>query len=314
MSGMEKPISFVLDPAGMEWEPYSKYMTGAPPNDQITGAPAWDGKFGCWVKVLSPMGADNGMTVLSWLNPPEGFAFLLKAVTKSYELTYRLAGGHINPQGKRTLGPGSYWYREAGLPHGGLFRQASIAWVHYSGEPDEIVSLECERITNASEPTTPEDKPAAPVVSVQARAREGQRRANFFIDSNALEWEPWDRYMGVVPPGGRSRDTFTGDCQSGSFVKILNSIEDGHGATVLLKHIPPPNATLSVQSRTRSEQQVWCLSGEYLGKDKRGQLAPGQFSFKQAGVAQESLIREETISLVHVDGEPCEVLSYEVAS
>jgi hypothetical protein len=65
------------------------------------------------------------------------------AVARSEEHIFNLRGGRVNKSGKPTEAPGrSYTLNPTGEPHGAMIATENIALVIYSGETDDVKSVE----------------------------------------------------------------------------------------------------------------------------------------------------------------------------
>lgn len=136
----EKIISFFA--SELEWEPWGKFMKGAPPNEAIPNAPAWDGKFGGWVKILSTPDNGDGWTFLVRHRPPSGRKIRFSAISKSREQCYCLLGSKASGRNKPISLKGEYSFLQAETVHGGTLGSEVIHLVHYDGQPDEILRYE----------------------------------------------------------------------------------------------------------------------------------------------------------------------------
>lgn len=135
----ERIISFSSNER--EWEPWDKYMKGAPANDAIPNAPAWDGNFGGWVKVLSTPENGDGWTFLVRHVPPPGMGIRFNGISKSREQCYCVYGSKSSKDGEVSL-VGEYSFLQAETIHGGILRDEVIHLIHYDGDPDEIMRYE----------------------------------------------------------------------------------------------------------------------------------------------------------------------------
>jgi len=126
----------------LEWEPWDKFMKGAPPNDAIPNAPEWDGEFGGWVKTLSTPESGDGWTFLVRHLPPKGETIRFGAISRSREQCYCLLGTTSPKTGVHESLIGEYSFLQTNTVHGGTLKSEVIHLVHYDGDPDEILRYE----------------------------------------------------------------------------------------------------------------------------------------------------------------------------
>src|SRR5580704_7501425 len=95
-------------------------------------------------KVLSDRRAQGGgLAVLSRICPPPGKLVKTIAVARSEEHVFNLLGGRSNKSGKPIEVPGnSYTLNPTGQPHSAMIATDTIALLIYSGETDEVKSVE----------------------------------------------------------------------------------------------------------------------------------------------------------------------------
>ena len=95
-------------------------------------------------KVLSDRRQDGGgLAVLSKTCPPKGKMVKTVAVARSEEHVFNLRGGRVNKSGKPIAAPGSsYTLNPTGQPHSAMIASENIALVIYSGETDDVKSVE----------------------------------------------------------------------------------------------------------------------------------------------------------------------------
>jgi len=95
------------------------------------------------LKVLSDRRAEGGG--IAWLvrmTPPEGKLIRIVAVALSDEHIFSLEGGRGTKSGGRLRAQGDYGLNPKGKPHSAFIAEESVALVIYTGEPDEIRSLD----------------------------------------------------------------------------------------------------------------------------------------------------------------------------
>jgi hypothetical protein len=95
-------------------------------------------------KVLSDRRQEGGgLAVLSKICPPPGKMVKTVAVARSEEHVFNLCGGRVNKSGKPIEAPGnSYTLNPTGQPHSAMITNENIALVIYSGETDDVKSVE----------------------------------------------------------------------------------------------------------------------------------------------------------------------------
>jgi hypothetical protein len=126
-----------------------------------------------------------------------------------------------------------------------------------------------------------------------------------------LEWQPWDQFMKGAPPNDAIPNAPDWDGKFGGWVKILSRPENGDGWTFLVRHIPPVGKRIRFGAISKSREQCYCLLGEQSVSGKPVSLK-GEFSFLQAETVHGGTLSSEVIHLVHYDGEPDEIVRYEV--
>jgi hypothetical protein len=95
-------------------------------------------------KVLSDRRQEGGgLAVLSKICPPSGKMVKTVAVARSEEHVFNLHGGRVNKSGKPIEAPGnSYTLNPTGQPHSAMIATENVALVIYSGETDDVKSVE----------------------------------------------------------------------------------------------------------------------------------------------------------------------------
>jgi hypothetical protein len=102
-----------------------------------------DGKEIVQVKLLSDRRPTGGGS--AWLvkfSPPPGKLIKIIATARSDEHAFGLAGGRSTKGGAPTRNPGDYWLNTEGQPHSAFIAEETVAFVLYTGELDEVHSLE----------------------------------------------------------------------------------------------------------------------------------------------------------------------------
>jgi len=119
----------------IEWTPGSAYKG--------PGA-LYQGREIFYRKVLSDRRSEGGgLAVLSKIRPPRGKLVKTIAVARSEEHVFNLRGGRSNKSGKPIEAPGaSYTLNPTGQPHSAMIATETISLAIYSGETDEVKSVE----------------------------------------------------------------------------------------------------------------------------------------------------------------------------
>jgi hypothetical protein len=127
--------SIHVDLDSVEWMPGSAYKG---PSALYRGEEVF------YRKVLSDRRHDGGgLAVLSKVCPPPGKLVKTVAVARSEENVFNLIGGRSNKSGKPIEAIGnSYTLNPTGQTHSAMIATESIALVIYSGETDEVKSVE----------------------------------------------------------------------------------------------------------------------------------------------------------------------------
>lgn len=102
-----------------------------------------DGRDLVLLKVLSDRRAEAGG--IAWLvrfSPPRGKLIKIVAVALSDEHIFSLEGGRSTKSGQPAQGAGGYGLNPKGQPHSAMIAGETMALVIYTGEPDEIRSME----------------------------------------------------------------------------------------------------------------------------------------------------------------------------
>jgi hypothetical protein len=94
-------------------------------------------------KTLSDRRAEGaGVAYLLRFSPPEGKLIKVVAVARSDEHVFNLAGGRATKSGQPVSGAGGYSLNPEGQPHSAMIAAETTAFVLYTGEPDEVKSVE----------------------------------------------------------------------------------------------------------------------------------------------------------------------------
>ena len=118
-------------------------------------AAIYEGKEIVQVKMLSDRRDEGGGS--AWLvkfSPPPGKLIKIIATAQSDEHVFNLEGGRGTKTGQPVRSSGGYTLNPKGQPHSAFIGQETVAFVVYSGELDEIHSMEVVDI-DAAEATSP---------------------------------------------------------------------------------------------------------------------------------------------------------------
>ena len=106
-------------------------------------AAVYDGKDVVQLKVLSDRRGDGGG--IAWIvkfTPPAGKLIKIVAAALSDEHVFNLEGGRATKSGAPAKSSGGYTLNPKGQPHSAFIGSETVGLVIYTGEPDEIVSME----------------------------------------------------------------------------------------------------------------------------------------------------------------------------
>jgi hypothetical protein len=94
-------------------------------------------------KTLSDRRAEGGsIAYLLRFSPPPGKLIKVVAVARSDEHVFNLAGGRANKSGQPVSASGGYSLNPDGQPHSAMIATETTSFVLYTGEPDEVTSVE----------------------------------------------------------------------------------------------------------------------------------------------------------------------------
>jgi hypothetical protein len=104
----------------------------------------YNGKPVLEIKTLSDRRTERGgVAHLLRASPPPGKLIKIVATARSDEHVFNLSGGgRANKAGKPVSVAGGYTLNPEGQPHGAMIASENISLVVYSGEPDEVHSVE----------------------------------------------------------------------------------------------------------------------------------------------------------------------------
>ncbi len=126
--------SLNIDVADLEWGPAEAfYGSGA----------TVDGRPVVQLKILSDRRrAGGGIAWLVRFAPPPGKLLKIVAVARSDEHIWTLKGGRGTKGGDIRRGAGTYGLNPDGKPHSAFIATETEALIVYTGEPDEVRTLE----------------------------------------------------------------------------------------------------------------------------------------------------------------------------
>ena len=126
--------SIRVDPGNAEW------TSGVP---FYGSAAVYDGGDIVQLKILSDRRREGGG--IAWLvkfTPPPGKVIKIIATALSDEHVFALEGGRTTKSGEPTRVSGGYSLNTKGQPHSAFIGTETVALVIYTGEPDEVTSME----------------------------------------------------------------------------------------------------------------------------------------------------------------------------
>lgn len=126
--------SLHVDIAAVEWT-YAVPFYGP--------AAVHDGKEIVQLKVLTDRRQNGGgiTWIVRFLPPPDKLIKIV-AVALSDEHVFNLEGGRGTKSGQPAWGSGGYGLNPKGQPHSAMIGTETVSLIIYTGEPDEIVSME----------------------------------------------------------------------------------------------------------------------------------------------------------------------------
>lgn len=122
----------------------------------ISGVPFYgpdcihEGKDLVRLKVLCDRRAAGGG--ISWIArflPPPGKLIKIVAVALSDEHIFNLEGGRATKSGQPARVAGGYGLNTTGQPHSAMIATETVSLIIYTGEPDEVKSMEVVEISPA---------------------------------------------------------------------------------------------------------------------------------------------------------------------
>jgi hypothetical protein len=95
------------------------------------------------LKILSDRrGAGGGIAWIVRFKPPPGKLIKIVAVALSDEHIFNLEGGRATKSGVPVRSSGGYGLNTRGQPHSAMIAEETISLIVYTGEPDEVRSIE----------------------------------------------------------------------------------------------------------------------------------------------------------------------------
>jgi hypothetical protein len=126
--------SIRMTPDTMSWSPATELFGPAALHD---GLPILE------IKTLSDRrAAGGGVAYLLRATPPAGKLIKIVAIARSDEHVFNLEGGRANKAGRPVAAPGGYTLNPDGQPHSAMIASPNTSLVIYTGEPDEVTSVE----------------------------------------------------------------------------------------------------------------------------------------------------------------------------
>ena len=103
----------------------------------------YDGKPIIETKTLSDRRREGGgIAYLLRFRPPAGKLIKIVAIARSDEHIFNLSGGRVTKSGQPVSASGGYSLNPDGQPHTAMIADETTAFVLYTGEPDEVKSVE----------------------------------------------------------------------------------------------------------------------------------------------------------------------------
>jgi hypothetical protein len=126
--------SIRTNPDDVAWKPWT----------EVFGDGAfYEGKPIIEAKTLSDRRAEGaGIAYLLRFSPPEGKLIKVVAIARSDEHVFNLAGGRVTKSGQPVSAAGGYSLNPDGQPHSAMIAAETTSFVLYTGEPDEVTSVE----------------------------------------------------------------------------------------------------------------------------------------------------------------------------
>ena len=110
----------------------------------------YEGKDLVQLKVLSDRRHEGGgITWIARFLPPPGKLIKIVAVALSDEHIFGIEGGRATKSGQPVRGGGGYGLNTKGQPHSAMIATETTSLIMYTGEPDEVRSMEVVDISPA---------------------------------------------------------------------------------------------------------------------------------------------------------------------
>ena len=128
-------------------------VTWTPWTEAFGDGAFFDGKPIIEAKTLSDRRAEGGgVAYLLRFSPPPGKLIKVVAVARSDEHVFNLEGGRTTKSGQPVGASGGYSLNPEGQPHSAMIATETTAFVLYTGEPDEVKSVEVLPVEAAPTP------------------------------------------------------------------------------------------------------------------------------------------------------------------
>jgi len=109
-----------------------------------------DGKDLVQLKILCDRRNEGGgITWIARFLPPPGKLIKIVALALSDEHIFALEGGRATKSGQKVRGSGGYGLNTKGQPHSAMIATETTSLIIYTGEPDEVKSMEVVDISPA---------------------------------------------------------------------------------------------------------------------------------------------------------------------
>ena len=134
-------VSTHVDIEKAEWTPGTPFYGSAA---------VYGGKDIVQLKILSDRRSEGGG--IAWLarfSPPPGKLIKIVATALSDEHVFNLEGGRVTKSGQPARSSGGYTLNPRGQPHSAMIAEETMALVIYTGEPDQVHSVEVVDISPA---------------------------------------------------------------------------------------------------------------------------------------------------------------------
>ena len=114
-----------------------------PASEMFGEAAVYQGKPIIEAKTLTDRRSEGGgISYLLRFRPPEGKLIKVVAVARSDEHIFNLSGSRATKAGQPAASSGGYSINPEGQPHSAMIAEENTSLVIYTGEPDEVTSVE----------------------------------------------------------------------------------------------------------------------------------------------------------------------------